>query len=76
MFRGEYNGKRVHPSDLPDALQRGMLSPASVFFFFTRLIIITAWNVGVEKIMITGGSLQESREALELALTNGTQHTC
>ncbi|KAI8482435.1 TatD DNase [Branchiostoma belcheri] len=33
-------------------------------------VLERAFNNGVEKIMVTGGSLQDSREALELAKTN------
>ncbi|KAI5059378.1 hypothetical protein GOP47_0025697 [Adiantum capillus-veneris] len=52
MFKGIYNGKRYHASDLRAVLER-------------------AWNSGIDRIIVTGGSLEESREALCLAETDG-----
>ncbi|ONK65137.1 uncharacterized protein A4U43_C07F34060, partial [Asparagus officinalis] len=34
-------------------------------------VLARAWSVGVDRIIVTGGSLQESREALEIAETDG-----
>ncbi|CAL1372240.1 unnamed protein product [Linum trigynum] len=34
-------------------------------------VLTRAWNAGVERIIVTGGSLEESREALAIAETDG-----
>jgi TatD DNase family protein len=34
-------------------------------------VLERAWNIGMEKMIITGGSLEESREALQLANSHG-----
>ncbi|XP_027350823.1 putative deoxyribonuclease TATDN1 isoform X1 [Abrus precatorius] len=52
MFKGIYNGKQCHLSDIPTVLTR-------------------AWAAGVHRIIVTGGSLEESREALAIAETDG-----
>ncbi|KAK7337327.1 hypothetical protein VNO77_17893 [Canavalia gladiata] len=52
MFKGIYNGKQCHMSDIPTVLTR-------------------AWAAGVHRIIVTGGSLEESREALAIAETDG-----
>ncbi|KAG8376800.1 hypothetical protein BUALT_Bualt09G0101600 [Buddleja alternifolia] len=51
MFRGMYNGKQYHVSDIASVLAR-------------------AWTAGVDRIIVTGGSLQESKEALAIAETD------
>lgn len=35
-------------------------------------VLDRAWNQGLKKIMITGGSLEDSKKALDLAQTDGT----
>ncbi|TYJ37837.1 hypothetical protein E1A91_A05G403200v1 [Gossypium mustelinum] len=50
MFKGIYNGKQHHVSDIATVLSR-------------------AWNV--DRIIVTGGSLEESKEALAIAETDG-----
>nr|XP_029145630.1 putative deoxyribonuclease TATDN1 isoform X3 [Arachis hypogaea] len=60
MFKGIYNGKQCHLADLSTVLSR-------------------AWAAGVDRIIkdllfvlqVTGGSLEESREALAIAETDG-----
>ncbi|RVW73017.1 putative deoxyribonuclease TATDN1 [Vitis vinifera] len=52
MFKGIYNGKQCHVSDLAAVLSR-------------------AWSAGVDRIIVTGGSLEESKEALAIAETDG-----
>lgn len=52
MFKGIYNGKQYHVSDISEVLKR-------------------AWEAGVERIIVTGGSLKESKEALAIAETDG-----
>ncbi|KAF7818863.1 putative deoxyribonuclease TATDN1 [Senna tora] len=52
MFKGIYNGKQCHVSDIATVLSR-------------------AWSAGVDRIIVTGGSLEESREALAIAETDG-----
>ncbi|OMO68606.1 hypothetical protein COLO4_29542 [Corchorus olitorius] len=52
MFKGIYNGKQCHVSDIATVLSR-------------------AWNAGVDRIIVTGGSLEESKEALAIAETDG-----
>lgn len=52
MFKGIYNGKQYHVSDIPAVLNR-------------------AWKAGVDRIIVTGGSLEESKEALAIAETDG-----
>lgn len=51
MFKGIYNGKQYHVSDMAAVLSR-------------------AWSAGVDRIIVTGGSLEESREALSIAETD------
>ncbi|XP_050123439.1 uncharacterized protein LOC126600825 isoform X2 [Malus sylvestris] len=51
MFRGIYNGKQCHVSDIATVLSR-------------------AWTAGVDRIIVTGGSLEESKEALTIAETD------
>uniref|UniRef100_A0A453BMD2 Uncharacterized protein n=1 Tax=Aegilops tauschii subsp. strangulata TaxID=200361 RepID=A0A453BMD2_AEGTS len=34
-------------------------------------VLARAWAAGVDRIIVTGGSLKESREALEIAETDG-----
>jgi Tat protein secretion system quality control protein TatD with DNase activity len=52
MFRGVYNGKEKHASDLDAVLDR-------------------CWAAGLEKIMVTGGSLKDSEEAIDFAKRDG-----
>ncbi|KAJ7976219.1 TatD related DNase [Quillaja saponaria] len=52
MFKGIYNGKQRHVSDIATVLSR-------------------AWSAGVERIIVIGGSLEESKEALSVAETDG-----
>ncbi|KAB2064349.1 hypothetical protein ES319_A09G012900v1 [Gossypium barbadense] len=52
MFKGIYNGKQHHVSDIATVLSR-------------------AWNAGVDRIIVMGGSLEESKEALAIAETDG-----
>lgn len=52
MFKGIYNGKQCHVSDIAAVLSR-------------------AWSAGVDRIIVTGGSLEESKEALAIAETDG-----
>ncbi|KAK7848504.1 putative deoxyribonuclease tatdn1 [Quercus suber] len=52
MFKGIYNGKQCHVSDIAVVLSR-------------------AWSAGVDRIIVTGGSLEESKEALAIAETDG-----
>ena len=51
MFRGIYNGKQAHKSDLDLVLKR-------------------SFDVGMEKMMITGTSMSDIEEAAELAKTS------
>ncbi|XP_008241072.1 PREDICTED: putative deoxyribonuclease TATDN1 [Prunus mume] len=51
MFKGIYNGKQCHVSDIATVLSR-------------------AWTAGVDRIIVTGGSLEESKEALTIAETD------
>uniref|UniRef100_A0A7C8ZS24 Uncharacterized protein n=1 Tax=Opuntia streptacantha TaxID=393608 RepID=A0A7C8ZS24_OPUST len=52
MFKGIYNGKQCHASDIQAVLSR-------------------AWSAGVDRIIVTGGSLEDSKEALAIAQTDG-----
>ncbi|XP_020571259.1 putative deoxyribonuclease TATDN1 [Phalaenopsis equestris] len=52
MFRGIYNRKQYHVSDIEAVLSR-------------------AWNAGVDRIIVTGTTLEESREALRIAESDG-----
>ncbi|KAF8395471.1 hypothetical protein HHK36_019417 [Tetracentron sinense] len=52
MFKGIYNGKQSHVSDIAAVLSR-------------------AWSAGVDRIIVTGGSLEESKEALAIAEMDG-----
>ncbi|KAL5545693.1 hypothetical protein UlMin_005380 [Ulmus minor] len=52
MFKGIYNGKQCHVSDISAVLSR-------------------AWSAGVDRIIVTGGSLEESKKALAIAETDG-----
>uniref|UniRef100_A0A7S2KCX0 TatD related DNase n=1 Tax=Leptocylindrus danicus TaxID=163516 RepID=A0A7S2KCX0_9STRA len=54
MYKGVYRGKERHPADLDDVLQRALNPPNDASY-------------RVHKIVVSAGSLSESREALELA---------
>ncbi|XP_022695788.1 putative deoxyribonuclease TATDN1 isoform X1 [Varroa jacobsoni] len=67
VFRGVYHGSTKHPDDFEAMIKRakqvGLL--LVVFWIFESFYS----TVGVQKLIITGGSLESSRQALELAST-------
>lgn len=37
-------------------------------------VLERSWNAGLQKIIITGGSVEDSKKAIEMAKTNGDSH--
>jgi TatD DNase family protein len=70
MFRGVYRGKQAHQG-LRCQNFFSMFVSNSVQDDFKQ-VLERAYATGVDKILITGTSLSESRQALELAQTDGS----
>lgn len=70
MFRGVYRGRRAHPGaafvHCPHA-KGALILPLPRSADDYDAVLQRAWDVGVERIMITAGRLQEVHEALALA---------
>ena len=80
MFRGEYRGKRAHAGEWLEEVEKGPCygehnGNRYLFLFCTYAddfgsVMGRARKAGVERMIITGGSLSESVEALSLAETD------
>jgi TatD DNase family protein len=81
MFKGMYHGKQCHAADIPAVLARAWA--AGVDRIIVRLSVcsnvppVSSAPVAYKPALclvrwqVTGGSLKESREALEIAETDG-----
>jgi TatD DNase family protein len=58
-------------ANLTDAVYKGIYHGSKKHEADLEVVLERAWNIGMQKIIITGGSLEESREALQLADTHG-----
>ncbi|CAK9203973.1 unnamed protein product [Sphagnum jensenii] len=58
-------------ANLTDGMFKGMYHGKQCHAADLVHVLQRAWDAGVERIIVTGGSLQESKEALELADTDG-----
>ncbi|KAG9445275.1 hypothetical protein H6P81_016615 [Aristolochia fimbriata] len=54
-----------------DAMFKGIYNGKQYHVADIRAVLSRAWGAGVDRIVITGGSLHESREALSIAETDG-----
>ncbi|XP_072952141.1 uncharacterized protein [Typha angustifolia] len=77
MFKGIYNGKQCHVADIPAVLARAWSAGVDriiVISFYLSPFSTCASNFviryGYRKMQVTGGSLQESKEALAIAETD------
>ncbi|KAH7425178.1 hypothetical protein KP509_11G043400 [Ceratopteris richardii] len=58
-------------ANLTDGMFKGIYNGKSYHVPDLRSVFERAWTAGVDRIIVTGGSLEESREALKLAETDG-----
>lgn len=58
-------------ANLTDGMFKGIYNSKRYHVEDLRSVLARAWNAGVDRIIVTGGSLEESREALALAETDG-----
>ena len=87
MFRGMYHGKQCHSPDIPTVLARAWAASVDRIIVRLPVCsdvppvcsAPVAWSEigmlilahGLVRSQVTGGSLKESREALEIAETDG-----
>ncbi|KAJ0982633.1 hypothetical protein J5N97_010888 [Dioscorea zingiberensis] len=57
--------------NLTDGMFKGIYNGKQYHVGDISAVLARAWNAGVDRIIVTGGSLQESREALAIAETDG-----
>jgi TatD DNase family protein len=58
-------------ANLTDAMYKGIYHRSKKHEDDLEAVLERAWNIGMQKIIITGGSLEESKEALQLANSHG-----
>ncbi|KAJ7551825.1 hypothetical protein O6H91_06G030500 [Diphasiastrum complanatum] len=58
-------------ANLSDGMFRGVYHGKQYHVADLGAVLARAWDAGVNRIIVTGGSLQESKEALEIAETDG-----
>ncbi|KAG6554833.1 hypothetical protein Mapa_003416 [Marchantia paleacea] len=58
-------------ANLTDGMFKGLYNGRQQHAADLSIVLKRAWDAGVERIIVTGGSLEESREALALADTDG-----
>lgn len=58
-------------ANLTDAMYAGMYNGSKKHESDLGDVLQRSWDTGLEKVIITGGSLSESREAIKLAQQNG-----
>ena len=59
-------------SNLTDEMYSGMYNESKKHEPDLDKVLQRSWDVGVEKIFITAGNLEEARKALKLAQSDGT----
>lgn len=57
--------------NLTDSMYKGIYHGSKKHEADLEAVLQRAWNIGMQKMIITGGSLEESREALHLANSHG-----
>ncbi|KAL6647844.1 hypothetical protein ACP70R_015281 [Stipagrostis hirtigluma subsp. patula] len=62
---------QTSPSTSPDGMFKGIYHGKQCHAADIPAVLARAWATGVDRIIVTGGSLKESREALEIAETDG-----
>ena len=70
MFQGIYNGKQSHVPDLKIVIQRAIQNGLDKVTQKRKLRIKVILIFNIMQIIITGGNLDDSRKALELANTD------
>eukprot|EP00249_Psilotum_nudum_P010004 c22274_g1_i1 orf=29-592(+) len=58
-------------ANLTDRMFKGIYNGKSYHAEDLHAVLQRAWNAGVDRIIVTGGSLEESKEALAIAETDG-----
>lgn len=58
-------------ANLTDGMFKGLYNGKRYHAEDLRSVLDRAWNAGVDRIIVTGGSLEESKEALTVAETDG-----
>lgn len=58
-------------ANLTDPMYKGIYNGSKKHEPDLKNVLSRAWNQGIEKIIITGTSLKESQEAIEIANTDG-----
>jgi TatD DNase family protein len=56
---------------LTDSMYKGLYNGSKKHELDLPFVLKRAWEAGLKHIVITGGSLEESRDALELAKSDG-----
>lgn len=76
MFQGKYMGKEYHGPDLPQVFQRAWA--AGKYMRHHHCLMFRLYHVksdilvtGLQRIIVTAGSLPEAKAALKLAQTDG-----
>lgn len=78
MFQGQYMGKEYHPPDLHQVLERAWSAGMVMLIWLNHRQGLTPSHLcvtGLQKFIVTAGSLPESRAALQLAQSDGKHHT-
>jgi TatD DNase family protein len=57
--------------NLTDAMYKGIYHGSKKHDVDLEAVLQRAWNIGMQKMIVTGGSLEDSREALQLANSHG-----
>ena len=57
--------------NLTDAMYKGIYHGSKKHEGDLEAVLQRTWNIGMQKMIITGGSLEDSREALQLANSHG-----
>ena len=62
--------------NLTDSMYRGVYHGSKKHEVDLKDVVERAWNMGMQKMIITGGSLKDSKEALHISHTHGLSLTC
>lgn len=57
--------------NLTDLMYKGIYHGSKKHENDLEAVLQRAWNTGMQKMIVTGGSLEDSREALDLANSHG-----